>query len=167
MDLFEPTRQAFALLFSGDAKLWGIIWISLWVALAAIALIAPFAIGAGFALAKLKFAGRRVIIVLLQSLLSFPTVVIALVLYLLLSRRGPFGAFELPPFDEGTNAVAQTAARLTVEGKLLSVAGGGDTVAAINKFGIADRIGYISTAGGAFLEWLEGKPLPGVEALRA
>ena len=95
MDLFEPTRQAFALLFTGDAKLWGIIWISLWVALAAIALIAPFAIGAGFALAKLKFAGRRVIIVLLQALLSFPTVVIALVLYLLLSRRGPFGAFEL------------------------------------------------------------------------
>ena len=95
MDLFESTRQAFALLFTGDAKLWGIIWISLWVALAAIALIAPFAIGAGFALAKLKFAGRRVIIVLLQALLSFPTVVIALVLYLLLSRRGPFGAFEL------------------------------------------------------------------------
>ena len=91
MDLFEPTRQAFALLFSGDARLWGIIWISLWVALAAIALIAPFAIGAGFALAKLKFAGRRVIIVLLQALLSFPTVVIALVLYLLLSRRGQIG----------------------------------------------------------------------------
>ena len=95
MELLEPTRQAVALLFSGDAKLWGIIWISLWVALAAIALIAPFAISAGFVLAKLKFAGRRVIIVFIQALLSFPTVVIALVIYLLLSRRGPLGAFEL------------------------------------------------------------------------
>ena len=95
MDLFEPTRQAFALLFSGDATLWGIIWISMWVALAAIAVIAPFAIAAGFLLAKLKFAGRRVIIVFIQALLSFPTVVIALVIYLLLSRRGPLGAFEL------------------------------------------------------------------------
>lgn len=95
MDLFEPTRQAFALLLSGDAKLWGVIWISLWVAIAAIALTAPFAIAAGFMLAKLKFSGRRAIIVLLQALLSFPTVVIGLVIYLLLSRRGPLGAFEL------------------------------------------------------------------------
>lgn len=95
MDLFEPTRQAFALLLSGDAKLWGIVWISLWVAIAAVALTAPFAIGAGFLLARTKFAGRRVIIVLMQALLSFPTVVIGLVIYLLLSRRGPLGAFEL------------------------------------------------------------------------
>jgi tungstate transport system permease protein len=95
VDLLEPTRQAFALLLSGDAKLWGIIWISLWVALAAVAVTAPFAIAGGFALAKLKFAGRRVIIVLLQALLSFPTVVIGLVIYMLLSRRGPLGAFEL------------------------------------------------------------------------
>ena len=95
MDLFEPTRQAFALLLSGDAKLWGVIWISLWVAIAASALTAPFAIAAGFMLAKLKFSGRRAIIVLLQALLSFPTVVIGLVIYLLLSRRGPLGAFEL------------------------------------------------------------------------
>jgi phosphoglycerate kinase len=79
--------------------------------------------------------------------------------------NGPFGAFELPPFDEGTNAVAQTAARLTVEGQLLSVAGGGDTVAALNQAGVAQRFTYISTAGGAFLEWLEGKGLPGVAAL--
>lgn len=95
MDLFEPTRQAFALLVSGDAKLWGIIWVSLWVAVAAVALIAPVAIAAGFLLAKLKFPGRRVLIVLMQALLSFPTVVIGLVIYLLLSRRGPLGAFEL------------------------------------------------------------------------
>lgn len=95
MDLFDPTRQAFALLLSGDAKLWGIIWVSLWVAIAAVAITAPPAIAAGFALAKLKFAGRRVIVVLVQALLSFPTVVIGLVIYLLLSRRGPLGAFEL------------------------------------------------------------------------
>jgi phosphoglycerate kinase len=80
--------------------------------------------------------------------------------------NGPLGAFELPPFDEGTNAVAQTAARLTVEGKLLSVAGGGDTVAALNQAHVAQEFTYISTAGGAFLEWLEGKELPGVAALR-
>ena len=95
MDLIDPTRQAFALLLSGDAKLWGVIWISLWVAVAAIVVTAPAAIAAGFALAKMKFAGRRVIIVLMQALLSFPTVVIGLVIYLLLSRRGPLGGFEL------------------------------------------------------------------------
>ena len=80
--------------------------------------------------------------------------------------NGPFGAFELPPFDTATVAVAQAAAELTDAGGLLSVAGGGDTVAALNHAGVADRFTYVSTAGGAFLEWLEGKPLPGVEALR-
>ena len=80
--------------------------------------------------------------------------------------NGPFGAFELPPFDTATVAVAKAAAELTVAGKLLSVAGGGDTVAALNHAGVADDFTYVSTAGGAFLEWLEGKPLPGVEALR-
>lgn len=81
--------------------------------------------------------------------------------------NGPFGAFELEPFDRGTIAVAEAAAELTEAGKLVSVAGGGDTVAALNAAGVADRFTYVSTAGGAFLEWLEGKTLPGVEALRA
>jgi phosphoglycerate kinase len=81
--------------------------------------------------------------------------------------NGPFGAFELEPFDAATVAVAQKAAALTKAGKLLSVAGGGDTVAALNHAHAADEFSYISTAGGAFLEWLEGKPLPGVEALKA
>ena len=81
--------------------------------------------------------------------------------------NGPFGAFEMPPFDNGTVAVAEAAAELTQAGRLISVAGGGDTVAALNGAGVAERFTYISTAGGAFLEWLEGKPLPGVEALRA
>jgi phosphoglycerate kinase len=80
--------------------------------------------------------------------------------------NGPFGAFELEPFDAATVAVAQKAAALTKAGKLLSVAGGGDTVAALNHAHAADDFSYISTAGGAFLEWLEGKPLPGVEALK-
>jgi len=80
--------------------------------------------------------------------------------------NGPFGAFEHPPFDEGTNAVAQTAARLTCEGGLLSVAGGGDTVSALNQAGVGNQFTYVSTAGGAFLEWLEGKELPGVAALK-
>ena len=81
--------------------------------------------------------------------------------------NGPFGAFELQPFDAGTNAVAKTAAALVKAGKLLAVGGGGDTVSALNQAGVADDFTYISTAGGAFLEWMEGKSLPGVEALRA
>ena len=81
--------------------------------------------------------------------------------------NGPFGAFEMEPFDNGTVMVAEAAAELTQAGKLVSVAGGGDTVAALNAAGAADRFTYVSTAGGAFLEWMEGKALPGVEALRA
>jgi phosphoglycerate kinase len=80
--------------------------------------------------------------------------------------NGPFGAFELAPFDTATVAVAKEAARLTKTGQLVTVAGGGDTVSALNHAGVADAFTYISTAGGAFLEWMEGKPLPGVEALK-
>lgn len=80
--------------------------------------------------------------------------------------NGPFGAFELPPFDTATVTVAKAAAKRVEDGSLVAVAGGGDTVAAMNHAGIADDLTYVSTAGGAFLEWMEGKPLPGVEALR-
>jgi phosphoglycerate kinase len=80
--------------------------------------------------------------------------------------NGPFGAFELEPFDNGTVEVAEAAAEQTTLGKLVTVAGGGDTVAALNAAGVTDRFTYVSTAGGAFLEWLEGKKLPGVEVLR-
>jgi phosphoglycerate kinase len=80
--------------------------------------------------------------------------------------NGPFGAFEMEPFDAGTIEVAEAAAELTSAGKLVSVAGGGDTVAALNAAGVTDRFTYVSTAGGAFLEWLEGKALPGVDVLR-
>jgi len=80
--------------------------------------------------------------------------------------NGPFGAFEVEPFDTGTVEVAEAAAELTSAGKLVTVAGGGDTVAALNAAGVTARLTYVSTAGGAFLEWLEGKPLPGVEVLR-
>ena len=80
--------------------------------------------------------------------------------------NGPFGAFELPPFDTATVTVAKAAAERVKAGKLVAVAGGGDTVAAMNHAGVADDLTYVSTAGGAFLEWMEGKPLPGVEALR-
>src|SRR4029077_10191278 len=80
--------------------------------------------------------------------------------------NGPVGAFELPPFEEGTVALAREAASLTAAGKLTSIGGGGDTVAALNRAGVAGKFTYVSTAGGAFLEWLEGKALPGVEALR-
>ena len=83
-----------------------------------------------------------------------------------LAWNGPLGAFELEPFDNGTVEVAEAAAELTAAGKLVSVAGGGDTVAALNAAGATDRFTYVSTAGGAFLEWLEGKALPGVEVLR-
>jgi phosphoglycerate kinase len=79
--------------------------------------------------------------------------------------NGPLGAFEIKPFDAATNAAAQAAARLTRAGALISVAGGGDTVAALNAAGAAGDFTFISTAGGAFLEWMEGKDLPGVAAL--
>ncbi|MBT4887961.1 MAG: phosphoglycerate kinase, partial [Rhodospirillales bacterium] len=80
--------------------------------------------------------------------------------------NGPLGAFEIEPFDKGTNAVAQTAAARTQAGELLSVAGGGDTVSALANAGVVDKFTYVSSAGGAFLEWLEGKDLPGVAALK-
>src|SRR3546814_6147451 len=81
--------------------------------------------------------------------------------------NGPMGAFETLPFDAATVALARTAAALTVEGSLISVAGGGDTVAALNHAGVAQDFTYISTAGGAFLEWMEGKELHGVAGLAA
>ncbi len=79
--------------------------------------------------------------------------------------NGPLGAFEIEPFDAATNAAARKAAELTRAGRLISVAGGGDTVAALNRAGVTDDFTYVSTAGGAFLEWMEGKTLPGVAAL--
>jgi phosphoglycerate kinase len=79
--------------------------------------------------------------------------------------NGPFGAFETPPFERGTVEAAILVAARTAAGQLLSVAGGGDTVAALNMAGVADKFTYVSTAGGAFLEWLEGRELPGVAAL--
>lgn len=80
--------------------------------------------------------------------------------------NGPLGAFETPPFEKATLAVAHKVAALTQAHQLVSVAGGGDTVAAVNMAGVGEKLSYISTAGGAFLEWLEGRKLPGVEALR-
>jgi phosphoglycerate kinase len=80
--------------------------------------------------------------------------------------NGPLGAFEIAPFDHATVAAARHAARRSKEGTLVSVAGGGDTVAALNHAGAADDFSYVSTAGGAFLEWMEGKDLPGVDVLK-
>ena len=75
------------------------------------------------------------------------------------------GAFEIPPFDMATNALAGAAAKLTASGQLVSIAGGGDTLAALKAAGVSDEMSYLSLAGGAFLEWLEGKTLPGIAAL--
>ena len=80
--------------------------------------------------------------------------------------NGPLGAFEIPPFDEGTKAAARNVAELTKTGGLMSVAGGGDTVAALESANAADAFSYVSMAGGAFLEWLEGRTLPGVAVLQ-
>jgi len=80
--------------------------------------------------------------------------------------NGPLGAFETPPFDAATTALARAVADATAHGALRSVAGGGDTVAALRHAGVLDGLSYVSTAGGAFLEWLEGKTLPGVAALQ-
>ena len=95
MDLLGPTRDAFALFLRGDAELLQIIWLSIWLSLTSIALIAPPSIALGVLLARLRFPGQRALVVLVQALLSFPTVVIGLAIYLLLSRRGPLGSFEL------------------------------------------------------------------------
>ena len=95
MNLLEPTRRAFELLAAGDPRLVEAIWLSFWTSLVAIALIAPPAVALGFLLAKRRFPGQRALVVLVQALLSFPTVVIGLVIYLLLSRRGPLGFLEL------------------------------------------------------------------------
>jgi len=95
MELFEPTREAFRLLFSADAALWTIIWTSLWCSTVAILLIAPPAIGTGYLIAKVAFPGRRALVVLVQALLSFPTVVVGLMIYMFLSRQGPLGFLRL------------------------------------------------------------------------
>jgi len=79
--------------------------------------------------------------------------------------NGPLGAFELKPFGEGTFRLAAEVASLTSAGRMVSIAGGGDTVAALNAAGVTDQFTYVSTAGGAFLEWLEGRELPGIAAL--
>jgi phosphoglycerate kinase len=81
--------------------------------------------------------------------------------------NGPLGAFEIEPFDVGTNTLARAVAALTQAGTQRSVAGGGDTVSALRHAGVVHQFSYVSTAGGAFLEWLEGKTLPGIEALTA
>ncbi|HTQ76540.1 MAG TPA: ABC transporter permease [Burkholderiales bacterium] len=95
MYLLEPTHRAFELLFAGDPRLLQAIWLSTWTSVVAIALIAPPSVALGFLLAKRRFPGQRALFVLVQALLSFPTVVIGLLIYLLLSRRGPMGALEL------------------------------------------------------------------------
>ena len=100
-------------------------------------------------------AGEQTVALIAERFASAKTVV----------WNGPLGAFEIEPFDRATVAAAQKVADLTDAGKLLSVAGGGDTVAALNAAGVGERFSYVSTAGGAFLEWMEGKTLPGVAAL--
>ena len=95
MTLLEATQEAFRRLFSGDRELWSVVWISLKVSLTALAIATPFAVALGFWVASNRFAGRRAVIVTLQGLLSFPTVVVGLVLYLLLSRSGPLGPWHL------------------------------------------------------------------------
>ncbi|HET7199105.1 MAG TPA: ABC transporter permease [Burkholderiales bacterium] len=95
MNLLEPTRRAFELLLSGDPRLLEAIWLSFWTSVVAIALVSPPSVALGFLLARRRFPGQRIVVVLVQALLSFPTVVIGLLIYLLLSRRGLLGAFEL------------------------------------------------------------------------
>ncbi len=95
MDLFDACREAFRLLFSGDGNLWTIVWISLRVSLLALLIATPPAVALGFFLAVSSFPGRRACVILLQSLLSFPTVVVGLILFLSLTRQGPFGGLQL------------------------------------------------------------------------
>ncbi len=95
MELIETTRQALRLLFSGDAGLWHIVWVSLKISIGALLLMSPVAIAAGYLLATQRFPGRRIVIVMTQALFAFPTVVVGLLLYMLLSRQGPLGSLHL------------------------------------------------------------------------
>ncbi len=95
MDLLDTSREAFRLLFSGDPTLWGIVWVSIKVSVLALILAGPLAVAVGFALAHVAFPGRRLLVILVQAFQSFPTVVVGLLLYLLLSRQGPLGALHL------------------------------------------------------------------------
>ncbi len=95
MELIETTQQALRLLFSGDAELWRIVWVSLKISVGALLLMSPVAIAAGYVLATQRFPGRRIIIVITQALFAFPTVVVGLLLYMLLSRQGPLGSLHL------------------------------------------------------------------------
>jgi tungstate transport system permease protein len=111
--MLDATRDAFILLLSGDAQLWRIVWISLKTSLAALVLAAPLAVGLGYAIASSRFAGRRMVIWLVQAALSLPTVLVGLLLYLLLSRRGPLGAMELL-FTQGGVVLGQVVIALPV-----------------------------------------------------
>jgi len=95
VELLDTTREALLLLASLDPALWGIVWVSLKVSIAALLLVSPLAIGAGYLLATYRFPGRRLLIVLTQALFAFPTVVVGLLLYMMLSRQGPFGSMQL------------------------------------------------------------------------
>ena len=95
MDLLDTTWEAFRLLFSGDRTLWGIVWVSIKVSVLALILVGPLAVAIGFVLAQVAFPGRRPLVILVQAFQSFPTVVVGLLLYLLLSRQGPLGALHL------------------------------------------------------------------------
>ena len=95
MELLDTTRRALLLLFSGDAELWQIVWVSLKVSVGALVLVSPFAIAAGYLLATRKFPGKRLIVVIIQALFAFPTVVVGLLLYMMLSRQGPLGDLQL------------------------------------------------------------------------
>jgi phosphoglycerate kinase len=116
-------------------------------------------VAAGAALSaddKILDAGPATVARLLEALTASKTLI----------WNGPLGVFEVPPFDAATVTVARHAAALAKAGVLTAVGGGGDTVSALNHAGVSDDMTFVSTAGGAFLEWMEGKPLPGVEALR-
>ena len=95
MELLDTTRRALLLLFSGDAELWQIVWVSLKVSVGALVLVSPFAIAAGYLLATRTFPGKRLIVVIIQALFAFPTVVVGLLLYMMLSRQGPLGDLHL------------------------------------------------------------------------
>src|SRR6266516_3943594 len=139
-----------------------------------IAKVDILAIGGGMANTFLAAQGRRIGKSLAEEEMildlgprSVEHVISALARSKTLLWNGPVGAFEIEPFDDATIEIAEAAAELTEAGRLVSVAGGGDTVAALNAAGVTGRFSYVSTAGGAFLEWLEGKALPGVEVLKA
>ena len=165
MNILEIFINSLFLIITFNHDLWEIIILSLYVSFIALIIGSVLGILTGYYLAIKIFIFKNILLIFINSLMGIPPVVVGLIVYFVFASGGPLGVFEVPPFDEATSSCALTVAMLTRAGGLVSIAGGGDTVSALNNAGASGGFSYVSVAGGAFLEWIEGKSLPGITAL--